>query len=199
MNDGKNTHNAYSGVFGGAATALSYNRTYAAGASEKEKPIIAIGQMCSTNDIESNIRLCRRLCIEAKEKGACFLSLPECFEYMGIPGTGDALAAAQPLEGGPAAASSEDVSGSLFSRYQRLAKEHGLWLSLGGFHERTSPDDPKMYNTHAIVDAEGSLVAAYRKLHLFDVDYDGGFRESASTHKGGEALLVTDTPIGKRS
>ena len=95
MNDGKNTHNAYSGVFGGAATALSYNRTYAAGASEKEKPIIAIGQMCSTNDIESNIRLCRRLCIEAKEKGACFLSLPECFEYMGIPGTGDAIRNAQ--------------------------------------------------------------------------------------------------------
>lgn len=32
-------------------------------------------------------------------QGACFLSLPECFEFMGIPGTGDALAAAQPLEG----------------------------------------------------------------------------------------------------
>ena len=44
---------------------------------------------------------------------------------------------------------------------------------LQGFHERVSPDDPKMYNTHAIVDAQGVLVAAYRKLHLFDVDYDG--------------------------
>ena len=30
-----------------------------------------------------------------------------------------------------------------------------------------------MYNTHAIVDAEGVLVASYRKMHLFDVDYDG--------------------------
>jgi hypothetical protein len=30
-----------------------------------------------------------------------------------------------------------------------------------------------MYNTHAIVDAEGVLIAAYRKMHLFDVDYDG--------------------------
>ena len=42
-----------------------------------------------------------------------------------------------------------------------------------GFHERTHPEDPKMYNTHAIVDAEGVLVASYRKMHLFDVDYDG--------------------------
>ena len=33
--------------------------------------------------------------------------------------------------GGPAATSSQDVRGSLFSRYQQLAKEHALWLSLG--------------------------------------------------------------------
>jgi len=73
----------------------------------------------------------------------------------------------------------------------------GIWrVSGAGFHERTSPDEPKMYNTHAIVDAQGRLVAAYRKLHLFDVDYDGGFRESNSTHSGAEALLVTNTPIG---
>ena len=30
-----------------------------------------------------------------------------------------------------------------------------------------------MYNTHAIVDEQGVLIAAYRKMHLFDVDYDG--------------------------
>ena len=50
---------------------------------------------------------------------------------MGIPGTGDSLAGAQALQGGPVATSSEDVNGALFSRYQQLAKEHTLWLSLG--------------------------------------------------------------------
>ena len=157
------------------------------------KPIIAMGQMCSTCDVETNLQLCRKLCVEAKAQGACFLSLPECFEFMGTPGTGDSLAMAQPLDSGPVAASSHDRAGSLFSRYQKLAKEHKLWLSLGGFHERTPADDPKMYNTHAIVSDQGALVAAYRKLHLFDVDYDGGFQESKSTHKGAEALLVTGT------
>ena len=160
------------------------------------KPIIAMGQMCSTSDVEMNLQLCRKLCVEAKAQGACFLSLPECFEFMGTPGTGDSLAMAQPLDSGPVAASSHDRAGSLFSRYQKLAKEHKLWLSLGGFHERTPADDPKMYNTHAIVSDQGALVAAYRKLHLFDVDYDGGFRESQSTHNGAEALLVTGTPVG---
>jgi len=50
---------------------------------------------------------------------------------MGIPGTGDSLAAAQALEGGKVAASSDDTNGALFSRYQQLAKEHSIWLSLG--------------------------------------------------------------------
>ena len=137
-----------------------------------------MGQMCSTSDVETNLQLCRKLCVEAKAQGACFLSLPECFEFMGTPGTGDSLAMAQPLDSGPVAASSHDRAGSLFSRYQKLAKEHKLWLSLGGFHERTPADDPKMYNTHAIVSDQGALVAAYRKLHLFDVDYDAGSRRA---------------------
>jgi predicted amidohydrolase len=94
--------------------------------------VLAIGQMCSVNDHERNLERCRALCAEAAGKGASLLSLPECFEYMGIPGSGDALATAQPLEGLPAAASSRDVSAPLFSRYQQLAKEHSLWLSLGG-------------------------------------------------------------------
>ena len=88
------------------------------------KPIIAMGQMCSTSDVEMNLQLCRKLCVEAKAQGACFLSLPECFEFMGTPGTGDSLAMAQPLDSGPVAASSHDRAGSLFSRYQKLAKEH---------------------------------------------------------------------------
>mmetsp|Transcript_986 Transcript_986/g.2565 ORF Transcript_986/g.2565 Transcript_986/m.2565 type:complete len:325 (-) Transcript_986:58-1032(-) len=145
---------------------------------------LAVGQMRSTSSPEDNLARCAQLCGDAVSKGAAFLSLPECFEFMGTPGTGDSLRFAQPLDG------------ELFSRYRAVAKEHNLWLSLGGFHEKSADDPSKMYNTHAIVDGTGNLVASYRKLHLFDVDYDGGFRESDSTHKGQEALLVTGTPIG---
>lgn len=34
-------------------------------------------------------------------------------------------------EGGRVAVSSDDRTAGLFSRYQQLAKEHALWLSLG--------------------------------------------------------------------
>ena len=137
--------------------------------------------MCSTTDVEGNFQQCRELAIKAKKEGAALLSLPECFEFMGVPGTGDSLTMAQPL------------SGPLFSRYMGLAKEVGIWLSLGGFHESTN-DPKKIYNTHAIVSSAGQLVASYHKLHLFDVDVDGGFKESRSTYRGEQALVVKDTP-----
>ncbi|EKX50250.1 hypothetical protein GUITHDRAFT_67076 [Guillardia theta CCMP2712] len=145
---------------------------------------IAVGQMRSTSDVEANMAESKRLCQLARLQGASFLSLPECFEFMGTPGTGDALKMAEPL------------TGEIVSRYRKLARDEGLWLSLGGFHERKTKDDPKIYNTHIVVDDAGQIAATYRKLHLFDVDYDGGFQESRSTHKGEEIVVLKDTPFG---
>jgi len=140
--------------------------------------------MRSTSDVEVNLAESRRLCQLARAQGASFLSLPECFEFMGTPGSGDALKMAEPL------------TGDLLGRYRKLARDEGLWLSLGGFHERKTREDTKIYNTHIIVDDRGHIAATYRKLHLFDVDYDGGFQESRSTHKGEELVLLKDTPFG---
>jgi predicted amidohydrolase len=146
-----------------------------------ERPQIAVAQMCSTSDIPANFEQCRAMAKLAKERNAALLSFPECFEFMGLPGSGDSLASAEPL------------TGDLFSRYRGLAKEFGLWLSLGGFHE--SSDNPgKIYNTHAIISSDGEIVASYHKLHLFDVDVDGGFKESKSTIPGDSALIVKNTP-----
>ena len=52
---------------------------------------LAVGQMRSTSSPEDNLKLCAQLCADAAGKGAAFLSLPECFEFMGTPGSGDAL------------------------------------------------------------------------------------------------------------
>lgn len=48
------------------------------------------------------------------------------------------------------------------ARYRGLARETGLWLSLGGFQE-TGPDAGHTHNTHVVLDAGGNTVAAYRK------------------------------------
>jgi deaminated glutathione amidase len=121
---------------------------------------------------------------QAKERGARLLSLPECFAFLGEKDT-DLLAFMRPLDD------------ELVGRYRVLAKEHGLWLSLGGFQER-GPDEQHAYNAHLLVDDEGAVRSVYRKLHLFDVDIPGGprLRESKATARG-HVLVVEETPVGK--
>ncbi len=49
------------------------------------------------------------------------------------------------------------------SNFRRLAKEAGIWLSLGGFQE-VGPDPDHIYNTHAILSSDGTIMASYRKV-----------------------------------
>lgn len=105
------------------------------------------------------------------------------------------------------------LSGALFTAYRALAAEHGIWISFGGFHEQpiTSPaaparggspnvdhDDTRIRNTHVIVDAAGEVAAAYRKVHLFDVNIPDGpqLRESRSTAPGADLVTCEHSPIG---
>jgi len=59
---------------------------------------------------------------------------------------------------------SEPLDGPLMKRFQSLAKQLGVWISLGGFHERSQE---KMHVAHVVLDSEGQLASVYRKAHLF--------------------------------
>jgi len=143
-------------------------------------------QMTSTDDTSKNFSTCKRLIGEAKAKGATFVCLPECFNFLG--GSSDAsLKIAQSLDG------------SFISSYKSLAKEMGVWLSLGGFQETSDvPGSRKLKNTHVIIDNNGKLVSKYRKIHLFDLDLPGSppLKESAFTEPG-TSLTTCASPFGK--
>lgn len=81
----------------------------------------------------------------------------------------------------------QPLDGPIMQRYCSLARSTGLWLSLGGFQE-VGPDPSHLYNCHVIVSSEGEIAAAYRKVHLFDVDVPDGpiLMESRSTSPGSE-------------
>jgi predicted amidohydrolase len=49
------------------------------------------------------------------------------------------------------------------ARFSAIAKEAGIWLSLGGFQE-TGPDPEHIYNTHVILNSSGAITARYRKV-----------------------------------
>ena len=144
----------------------------------------AVGQMRATNDLEANFETCSTLARAAASQGCSILFLPECFAYIGMAGN-DALAVMEPL------------NGPLMARYRQLAKDTGVWLSLGGFPE-TGPDADHRYNTHVLVDSDGDVRASYRKIHLFDVDIPNGpVLMESKTASPGDAIVAADSPIGR--
>ncbi|KAK7247841.1 bis(5'-adenosyl)-triphosphatase [Aureococcus anophagefferens] len=141
---------------------------------------VGVGQLTATSDHASNLAAASQLCRQAKSAGACLLCLPEAFSFIGAAAA-ETVAQAEPLDG------------PRLGAYRALAREHGLWLSLGGFHEAGAPGG-RVFNTHVVLDAAGATRAEYRKIHLFDVDVPDGpvLMESRSTAPGAAACVVVD-------
>lgn len=80
-----------------------------------------------------------------------------------------------------------------------LAAELGVWLLIGSAIVRSGHDgDARAANRSLLIDDRGRIVAAYDKLHVFDVDLPNGetYRESA-TIRPGDGAAVADTPWGR--
>ena len=79
-----------------------------------------------------------------------------------------------------------------------LARELGVWLLIGSAIVRSGHDgDERAANRSILVDDGGDVVAAYDKLHVYDVDLPTGerWRESAAIRPG-DGAVVADTPWG---
>ena len=138
---------------------------------------VALCQMRSSEDVDANVALAERLLEEAADAGADLATLPEFFPYLGT------------AQGRAAAA--EPVPGPTTERLATIARERSMWVLGGSILES---DDGHIYNTSALFDREGELVARYRKIHLYDVDLVGQppFRESA-TFTAGDQLVTHQT------
>ncbi|KAF6040482.1 hypothetical protein EB796_001195 [Bugula neritina] len=144
---------------------------------------VAVCQMTATPDSKSNLEQGRMLIEESKRQRAQIAFLPEGFDNIN-------RSRAESVE------AAQSVSGPTISEYCAIAKANNMWLSLGGFKEKS--DVSKVYNTHLIVDPDGNIAGAYRKMHLFDVDIPDKVRlcESDYTLAGNEISKVVATPAG---
>ena len=144
--------------------------------------LAAAVQMGAGADKAANRATAGDLARRAAERGAALIVLPEVFNWRGAGA--EELAAAEPIPG----PTSEWLSG--------LARELGVVLVGGSLLER-APGMAKVYNTCAVFDRHGALLATYRKLHLFDVDIAGhvSARESETRAPGAEVVAVT-TELG---
>lgn len=85
-------------------------------------------------------------------------------------------------------ANAQPIDGPFVTRLSELAAATNTWIHGGSFVE--SADDG-LFNTSLLFDPDGSLVASYRKVHLFG--FDG---LEAATLSGGDDLVVVETPLG---
>ena len=142
---------------------------------------VALCQMRSGEDVEANRSTAERLLTEAADGGADLAALPETFTYLGS------------AEGRAAAA--EPIPGPTTERLAASAHDRSMWILGGSLIEA---DDARRYNTSALFDRTGELVARYRKIHLFDVELPGQppFRESA-TFTPGDQLVTYETDMAR--
>jgi predicted amidohydrolase len=79
---------------------------------------------------------------------------------------------------------------------RRLSAELGIFLHVGS--TGILRDDGKIANRAFLFAPDGSLVARYDKIHMFDVDLDNGesWRESA-TYEAGADAVVADIGVAK--
>jgi predicted amidohydrolase len=80
--------------------------------------------------------------------------------------------------------------------YRALAAELNIHLHIGSLALRCSPE--KAVNRSFLIGPDGSLLASYDKIHMFDIDLPDGesYRESAN-YQPGETAVISDLPWGR--
>ena len=149
---------------------------------------LAVIQMVSQTDIQTNLAAARRLLEQAAEAGARLAVLPENFAAMG---RSDLVALGR---------AEAEGAGPILPWLKQAARDLSLWIVAGTIP--LPPDDQPLAKVRAcslLVDDHGQRVARYDKLHLFDADVSdarGRYRES-DDYAAGERLVVVDTPVGR--
>jgi deaminated glutathione amidase len=137
---------------------------------------VAAVQLNSTADKDRNLEAAERLVRAAAADGAELVALPEKWNL---------LAAGPELHAG-----AEPLEGPTLTAARAWARELGIHLLAGSVSEQGS--DGKAFNTSVLIGPDGEDLAAYRKIHMFDVDVDGiAYRESDHEEPGGEIVVAS--------
>jgi predicted amidohydrolase len=146
---------------------------------------IAAIQMTSGPQVGANLEEAARLIAQAVDAGATMVVLPENFAIMPIQ-EGDRLAVVE-----------KDGAGPIQDFLCEQAHEHHIWL-IGGTMPLQARQRNKVRAACLLFDDQGTRVARYDKIHLFDVKLQNGeeYLESGVIEAGDE-IVVVDTPLGR--
>jgi predicted amidohydrolase len=134
---------------------------------------IAVVQTASSYDKGANRDAVTRLVAEAAQDRPDLVVLPE------------AIMSDFAIDGGSVADAAESLDGEFVATLKKAAIEHGVAVVAGMFE--LSCDQHRPYNTLLAVGADGVLLGAYRKIHLYDAF---GYKESDQLTAGDVAPVV---------
>ena len=148
---------------------------------------LGVVQMTSTNRHDGNIAFARDVVAEAAAKGCQMVAFPEVAGLMNRK-----LAHERSLVG-PA------ETDPYIRACQDLARDHTVWIHTGSTPV-THPREDKFLNHSNLIDERGQTVAAFDKIHLFDMYPEGAppILESKRYAPGQEAVLAQSPwgPLG---
>jgi predicted amidohydrolase len=143
----------------------------------------AVIQMNCGADAEANWESARRLIRRAAGYGAQLIATPENINFLGSMQEKVHLA--------------EGLNGQTCRRFSQLAAELKVHLLLGSFNER-GRSRSHCRNSSVLFGPDGSQMAVYRKIHLFDVDLSEKVRFQESRFvQPGRGVCVAETSLGR--
>lgn len=147
-------------------------------------------QMTSGREMDSNVKTASDTVRQARDAGADLVMLPEVVNIIEPKGS---------VLRDKAYHEADDPS---LKAFRDLARETGVWLLVGSLvvkaDEAPAAGGKQMLaNRSFLIDGGGGIKARYDKIHMFDVDLDGGesYRESKS-YAPGTRSTVAETPWG---
>jgi len=139
---------------------------------------MAICQMRVGDDKASNLATAEKMINRAAYDGARLVVLPEVFN--------------SPYQAERFPDYAEPYPGLTSAFLANCSARHSIHLVGGSIIERDEAG--RLYNTSYIFNPQGELLDRHRKLHLFDVDIEGGiaFRESDTLSPGRQITVINN-------
>lgn len=144
----------------------------------------ALVQMRAGRDVAANIADVSGLVSEAAAQGADFVMTPEMTSLL------------ETKSERLFANTFEEKDDPALAALRALAAAEKIWLLIGSLPVKISPQ--KLANRSFLIAPDGGVAARYDKIHMFDVDLEGGesYRESKNFEPG-RAAVITDLPWGR--
>lgn len=141
---------------------------------------IALIQMPTVEEVAANLETAREKVKYAAGQGADIVVLPEMFCCL--------------YQSASFLKNKEPQGGRIWQALCRMAADNRVYLVGGSLPEQ---DGDKIYNTSFIFTPDGVQIGKHRKVHLFDIDVEGGqhFKES-NTFTAGSRPTVINTKLG---